>query len=142
MCSASNRAREFHWPIRVYYEDTDAGGIVYHAQYLNFMERARTEFLRTLGFEQDEITQTDGVFFVVKKIAIDYLVPARFNDEITVASTITRCGRANLEFAQDVVREATPITRAQVKVACIDATSMRPCAIPSPIYAEILNVAG
>ena len=127
----------FRWNVRIYYEDTDAGGIVYHANYLRYMERARTEWLRRLGFEQDELSQRDQVFFVVKKMNIDYRSPARFNDEIEVLCAIARCGRASIEFDQDIVRNEVTLCRAQVKVGCVDTTSMRPCAIPTHIYAEM-----
>ncbi|MEJ1469461.1 MAG: YbgC/FadM family acyl-CoA thioesterase, partial [Candidatus Sedimenticola sp. (ex Thyasira tokunagai)] len=75
---------EFIWPVRVYYEDTDSGGVVYYANYLKFMERARTEWLRQLGFEQDELLEKEGILFAVRRVAVDYLRPARFNDELLV----------------------------------------------------------
>jgi acyl-CoA thioester hydrolase len=131
----------FRWTVRVYYEDTDAGGIVYHANYLRFMERARTEWLRRLGFEQDELSQREKIFFVVKKMRIDYCSPARFNDEIDVLCAIARCGRASIEFEQDIVRNDVTLCRARVKVGCVDTTSMRPCAIPTHIYAEMQHAA-
>lgn len=131
----------FRWPVRVYYEDTDAGGIVYHANYLRFMERARTEWLRHLGFEQDDLSEREQILFVVKTISIDYCSPARFNDEIDVLCAITRCGRASIEFDQDVVRDAVTLCRAQVKVGCVSRTSMRPCAIPTHLYAEMQHAA-
>lgn len=136
-----NEHDAFRWAVRVYYEDTDAGGIVYHANYLRFMERARTEWLRQLGFEQDELSEREQVFFVVKTINIDYRSPARFNDEIDVLCTITRCGRASIEFEQDVVRGEMTLCRAQVKVGCVSKTDMRPCAIPGHLYAEMQHAA-
>jgi len=133
---------EFVLPVRIYYEDTDAGGIVYHANYLKFMERARTEWLRSLGFEQNELARAHGVFFVVKKIAIDYLRPARFNDEIAVVSRLARCGRASMEFEQNVVHGSAEITRAQVKVGCVDVRTLRPSAIPTEVHTEMRHAAG
>jgi acyl-CoA thioester hydrolase len=132
-------SREFRWPIRIYYEDTDAAGIVYHANYLKFMERARTEWLRQLGYEQDELSVTAGIAFVVRKIAIDYIRPAMFNDEVVVASRVSRLGRASMEFDQNVVAGDELFSRAQVKVGCIDARTLRPTAMPPDIYAEITN---
>lgn len=131
----------FRWTVRVYYEDTDAGGIVYHANYLRFMERARTEWLRRLGFEQDELGERERVIFVVKKISIDYRSPALFNDEIDVLCAIARCGRASIEFDQDIVRGEMTLSRATVKVGCVSTTSMRPCAIPNHLYAEMQHAA-
>jgi acyl-CoA thioester hydrolase len=133
-------AREFRWPIRIYYEDTDAAGIVYHANYLKFMERARTEWLRQIGFEQNDLAATVGILFVVRKISIDYLLPARFNDELAVVSTVPRRGRASLEFEQRVEAGGELCSCARVKVGCIDAQTMRPVAMPPEIYTEICNV--
>jgi len=130
------------WPIRIYYEDTDAGRIVYHANYLRFMERARTEWLRGLGFEQDALARAESVFFVVKKISIDYRQPARFNDEIEVASSLLKCGRASMVFGQDIVRGDTLLCRAEIKVGCVDTASLRPCKIPPNVYREMVNAAG
>lgn len=136
---ANTESREFSWPIRIYYEDTDAAGIVYHANYLKFMERARTEWLRQMGYEQNELARSVGIVFVVRKIEIDYIKPARFNDEITVISKVLRLGRATLEFAQNVVAANTQLSRGWVKVGCIDATTLRPLAMPPDIYREIGN---
>ncbi|MFT4560760.1 MAG: acyl-CoA thioester hydrolase [Gammaproteobacteria bacterium] len=129
--------REFHWPIRIYYEDTDAGGIVYHANYLKFMERARTEWLRQCGFEQTVLAQTFGVVFVVRKILIDYLFPARFNEQIVVCSSVKRLGRASIEFAQNILSADRIVSRGEVKVGCLDTEFMRPKPIPSEVYSEI-----
>ena len=131
----------FNWPIRVYYEDTDCGGVVYHASYLRFMERARTEWLRTLGFEQDELIETHGRIFAVRRIEIDYLCPARFNDALEVRSSIAECRRASLMFNQSIVnaRDET-LSRARVRVASLDATSLIPRPLPDFILAEIRDV--
>ena len=131
--------REFRWPIRIYYEDTDAAGIVYHANYLKFMERARTEWLRQIGFEQNELALSFGILFVVRKISIDYLRPARFNDELTVVSRGPRRGRASLEFEQCVVAGDELLSRAVVKLGCIDSQTLRPVAMPSEVYTGICN---
>ncbi|PIE00574.1 MAG: tol-pal system-associated acyl-CoA thioesterase [Thiothrix nivea] len=139
---------EFILPVRVYYEDTDAGGVVYHSQYLNFMERARTEYLRDLGYDQDVLTGELNVLFVVRRVQIDYLRPARFNDQLEVCTAVEKLARVSVEFRQTVrrVNEPAPLssgastatgqtelTRATVKVACINATSFKPDAIPQSI---------
>ena len=130
---------EFCWPVRIYYEDTDAAGIVYHANYLKFMERARTEWLRQLGYEQNALAEQVGILFVVRKIVIDYIQPARFNDEITVLSSVARLGRATLEFVQNIVIEDAVLSQGRVKVGCIDRRTLRPMAMPADIYTEIAN---
>lgn len=123
----------FVWPVRVYWEDTDAGGVVYYANYLKFLERARSEWLRSLGVEQTELARRDGVLFVVRRVEADYLRPARFNDCLTVTSRLVSVGRASLEMAQGVVREDERILTAMVKVACVDARDFRPVRIPGHI---------
>src|SRR4030066_1801109 len=95
----------FSMPVRVYYEDTDSGGVVYHSNYLNFMERARTEWLRALGFEQDELLRRDGVIFAVRSANIEFLKPARFNDLLQATVQISRRGQASLSFAQEIRRD-------------------------------------
>ncbi len=132
----------FEWPLRIYFEDTDAGGIVYHANYLKFMERARTEWLRNLGFEQNDLASEFRIAFVVSKIAIDYLIPARFNDSIVVCSRVERLKRMSIEFEQNVKSSDKTLTRARVKVGCIDTQSYRPREIPRKIYQEIGNAGG
>ena len=122
----------FLWPVRVYYEDTDAGGVVYYANYLRFMERARTELLRHHGFEQDELREREGVIFAVRSVQVDYLAPARFNDLLQVRTGILQAGRASLTFGQDVIRERDGhlLCRGEVKVACLDSETFRARAIP------------
>jgi acyl-CoA thioester hydrolase len=132
----------FTWPVRVYYEDTDAGGVVFYANYLRFMERARTEWLRSLGFEQDELCERDGVVFVVRRVEVDYLSPARFNDLLGVSLALLRRGRAGLDFAQEVRRESEGglCCRGRVEVACVSADGFRPRRIPDKLLAEIADV--
>jgi acyl-CoA thioester hydrolase len=124
--------REFLWPVRVYYEDTDSGGVVYYANYLKFMERARTEWLRALGFEQDRLIDEQGVLFAVRRVELDYNKPARFNDELVVVSTIRQRGKASLTFQQDIIRKQDEqlLCCGQVKIASLDAHTFRPKAIP------------
>ena len=134
----------FAWPLRVYYEDTDAAGVVYYANYLRFMERARTEWLRALGFEQDELRREQGVIFTVRRAEVDYLAPALFNDRLTVHASLSQAGRVSLEFRQQVVRDSdgTLCCAGKVKVACVDAERLRPCRIPAAVLAGIQSVTG
>jgi acyl-CoA thioester hydrolase len=128
---------EFVWPVRVYYEDTDSGGVVYHANYLKFMERARTEWLRTQGLEQDTLLDDYGIVFAVRALHLDYLRPGRFNDCLKVHTCILQWGNASLTFIQAVQREEEVLCQAEVKIACLNARTFRPCSIPKSILAEI-----
>lgn len=134
---------EFRWPVRVYYEDTDSGGVVYYANYLKFMERARTEWLRSRGFEQDDLRAREGVIFAVRSVHIDYLKPAHFNDQLQVVSALKQCRRASLEFYQRVERlpaetgNKGTLCEAVVKIACIDSRTFRPRSLPDAIVMEM-----
>lgn len=123
---------EFVWPVRVYYEDTDSGGVVYYANYLKFMERARTEYLRVHGFEQTDLVRDHGVIFVVRDVHISYLRPAVFNDLLNVTVSVHAAGRSWIEFAQTVVRNEI-LSRAQVKIVCVNHLSFKPVEIPEII---------
>jgi len=123
----------FHWPIRVYYEDSDAGGVVYHSNYLNFMERARTEWLRHLGFEQPQLRTALGVIIVVHSMHIAFKAPAYFNDMLRIACSLTKVGRGSLEMQQKITRGDTALIEASVKLAFVDADTFRPVAIPGDI---------
>ncbi len=131
--------KEFIWPARVYYEDTDAGGVVYYANYLKFMERARTEWLRHLGFEQDRLLADEGVLFAVRRVAMDLLKPARFNDLLQVSARIVDRRRASLTFEQGIRNVETDelLCRGEIQVACIDAARFRPRAIPATVIKEL-----
>lgn len=131
--------KQFSWPVRVYYEDTDSGGVVYYANYLKFMERARTEWLRALGYEQDVLLQEHGLVFAVRSVQIDYLQPARFNDALTVTVQVAELGGASIELAQCIQR-TTPdaaLCQGKVKIVCVNATSFKPMAIPRVIKSKI-----
>jgi acyl-CoA thioester hydrolase len=130
------------WPVRVYYEDTDAGGIVYYANYLKYMERARTEWLRSLGFEQDQLVQQDGIIFAVRQVEVGYHLPARFNDALEVHVSLLMKGRASFTFYQEVVRtsDSETLCRGKVKVACVDIDTMTPTPIPEKIVMEMPDV--
>jgi acyl-CoA thioester hydrolase len=131
------RVSDFEWPIRVYYEDTDSGGVVYHSNYLNFMERARTEWLRSLGFEQDELVSQHQCIFAVHSMQLNFRHPARFNDALVVSSLISNVSGASFEFKQKIYRDDELLCEATVKVACLDANRFRPRSIPSFILTEI-----
>jgi len=128
----------FEWPVRVYYEDTDAGGVVYYANYLRFMERARTEWLRSLGFGQEALMRDPGILFAVRTVEIEYLAPARFDDALRVLTDIAALSRVSLTFCQRIVGEAgRELTTATVKVVCLDKDRFRPTAIPDAIREKI-----
>ncbi len=126
---------DFSFPVRVYYEDTDAGGVVYHANYLCFMERARTEWLRQLGFTQRELRERLKVLFVVRGIRIDYRRPALFDDELRVDSRVGTASRSAFGFHQRILRPADDslICDAEVGIASVDADTFRPIAIPDAV---------
>ena len=131
---------ELAWPVRVYYEDTDAGGMVYHANYLKYLERARTEMLRQTGFEHDRLLQDENIIFIVYRICVDYLKPAFMNDLLTVMTTIYKTGNASIHFNQTIQNQSEDlICKADVKVACIDQASMKPVPIPESIIVELHN---
>jgi tol-pal system-associated acyl-CoA thioesterase len=123
----------FVFPVRVYYEDTDAGGVVYHSQYLNFMERARTEWLRASGFVQSVLKQEMQVLFVVHSMQIQFKKPARLDDDLKVVSQLIEMGRGSFNCQQQIMRDDVILLEAQVKVACVDADSFKPTGIPARI---------
>jgi acyl-CoA thioester hydrolase len=127
----------FRWPVRVYWEDTDAGGVVYYANYLKFMERARSEWLRAQGFEQDQLRDEAGVLFVVRRVEIDYLAPARFNDQLDVGVALHEAGRASLVVRQELTRGDACLAKAVVTLACVDASIFKPVKIPAPILLSL-----
>ena len=127
----------FHWPVRVYFEDTDAGGVVYYANYLKFMERARTEWLRARGFEQDQLRAESGILFVVRAVQLELRRPARFNDALSVTCRPVALGRASLEMTQQVLRDGAELAAGSVRLACIDAGRFVPVAIPPAVRAAV-----
>ncbi len=127
----------FNWPIRVYYEDTDAGGVVFYANYLKFLERARTEMLRHFGFEQDQLIEIQNLIFVVRSVKVDYLKPARFNDLINVNSAVIEKKKTSLIFKQSILREDLLLCDAEIRIACLDAQTMKPKPIPTEILEKI-----
>ena len=138
-CLRNNDA-VFVLPVRVYYEDTDAGGVVYYANYLKYMERARSDYLRKFGFDQGWLRDQLNCQFVVRSVAMDLHKPARLDDLLDVASEIEHYGRASLLFQQRVLRQTTDaspllLCSASIKIACVDASTFRTAAIPAELVA-------
>lgn len=127
---------KFIWPIRVYYEDTDAGGVVFYANYLKFLERARTELLRAKGIEQTDLKNKQQIVFVVRSISIDYLKSAKLDDLLEVSSEISQLKKASLLFEQTINRDGVVLCKALVSVVCVDSETMRPKLIPDDLIAQ------
>jgi acyl-CoA thioester hydrolase len=131
----------FTWNVRVYYEDTDAGGVVFYANYLKFFERARTEWLRAAGIGQQWMTETHKVVFVVKSTAVDYHAPAKLDDELKLSVVVERLGRASVQFVQEAWRISAEgpqlLCTGRIKVGCVDTAAFRPTTIPDVILAAI-----
>jgi acyl-CoA thioester hydrolase len=144
LSTESESAEIFSWRVRVYYEDTDAGGVVFYANYLKFFERARTEWLRHAGIEQHALTQSDSVMFVVKSTAIDYIAPAKLDDELKLTVVVQRFGKASVEFVQQAWRigetDDTLLAVGSIRVACVGCTSFKPCAIPTAVHDRLIKI--
>jgi len=129
---------EFNWQVRVYYEDTDAGGVVFYANYLRFMERARTEWLRHIGFEHKQLIKQRNLVFAVKSVSIDYKKPARLDDLLNVSSSIIKYRGASITFQQLIHNESNELlTQAEVKVACLNATTLKASPMPEELLTEL-----
>ena len=130
--------KQFNWNARVYYEDTDAGGVVYHARYLAFYERARTEMLRQLDISQQTLLQ-EGIAFVVKKMDISYDFPARLDDMLTISTQVEQIRKASIIFKQTILNQNKQIiSNADVIIACVNMTKMKPCALPKLLVLEFI----
>ena len=123
----------FEWNARVYFEDTDSGGVVYHANYLKFMERARTEWLRSLGLNQIKLKQEDRVMFVVRKIDIQYKIPARFNDELVIQTDCVKTTDYSIILKQNILRNKQIVTEGKVEIVCINSDLLKPVRIPKMV---------
>ncbi|MGN6319005.1 tol-pal system-associated acyl-CoA thioesterase [Trinickia sp.] len=123
----------FDWPIRVYYEDTDAGGIVFFANYLKFFERARTEWLRACGVDQRKLAEENRIVFVVSETAVQYRTPARLDDRLTISSRIERLGKASVEFVQEAWRGDTLLAAGTIRVGCVELATLKPTALPGAV---------
>ena len=127
----------FVWPVRVYYEDTDAAGIVYYANYLRYFERARTEWLRALGFEQTELAVLHGVVFVVRSIHVEYLLPARFNEALNISVEPDGVVASQITMQQRVLHRKDVLVEAVVRVVCVKIATLKPVRIPKPLLEKI-----
>ena len=125
--------KTFSFPVRIYFEDTDSGGVVYHSNYLKFMERARTEWLRSVGIDQHHLKYHAHIMFVVHRIDIQYKTPARFNDDLIVKSELLEIGSSKIEFRQMIYRDEEMLIDAHVDIACIDSEKFKPVRIPSTV---------
>ena len=123
----------FTWPVRVYYEDTDSGGVVYYANYLKYFERARTEWLRNLGVNQDKLALEAGLIFVVRRAELDFERPARLDDLLEVTVEPLKVARVYVQLAQEARRGAEVLARAQIRVACLDSRGFKPAAMPQSL---------
>lgn len=130
----------FSWPTRVYWEDTDAGGVVYHAQYLAFLERARTEWLRARGYGQETLRERHGLVFAVREMRIDFRLPARLDDALQVTVALQECRKASLVIAQDIARDGLRLLDAEVRVAALDADTFKPRPIPGTLYEQLKSL--
>ncbi len=138
---ADGHDADFIWPVRVYYEDTDSAGIVYYANYLKYMERARTEWLRSLGFDHERLRREDDALLVVSRACLDFHRPARLDDELSVAIAIARTRRASIPLSQSIFRASRELVcSGEVRIACVDAHTLRPRALPSTIRSELERV--
>ena len=137
--TTATTTESFEWPVRVYYEDTDAQGVVYYANYFKFMERARTEWLRSLGVNQEHMLNVERRLFVVVKTEVEFVAPARFNDELIVTARLANLSRATFDIEQDVYRdslEGTLCCRGKVQAAILNADSLKPLRVPKTLFKE------
>jgi acyl-CoA thioester hydrolase len=128
---------DFRWPVRVYWEDTDAGGVVFYANYLKFFERARTEWLRSLGIEQQALKDRTGAVFVVEETSVKYRRPARLDDELAVTVTLDNLGRSSLTLSQQSWRGSDLLVEGRIRIACVDVTRFRPRRLPDELAASL-----
>jgi acyl-CoA thioester hydrolase len=137
--SSAASAPPFRLRVRVYWEDTDAGGIVFYANYLKYFERARTEWLRALGIGQQALRDTEGLIFVVTDTRLRYLRPARLDDELEVTAELRETGRASLALAQQAWRGAELLTEGDIRIGCVDAASLRPRRLPDLLLERLTD---
>ena len=130
-------AARFRHSVRVYWEDTDAGGIVFYANYLKFFERARTEWLRALGHSQQEMVDTTGCMFVVQETTVRYVKPARLDDQLTITVDVRERGRASLRIAQQAWCGDHLMAEGDIRIGCVERATMKPTRIPGPIFEAI-----
>ena len=141
MAIAFNEA-PFEWPVRVYYEDTDLQGVVYFANYFKYMERARTEWLRALGVEQDRLLAEEGRYFVVVDTSAEFLIPARFNDRLVATARLVGMTRATFSIEQNIYRDSLDgplLCRGTTRAACVDAKTQRPLRVPVSLFKDSIS---
>ncbi len=127
----------FTWPVRVYWEDTDAGGVVFYANYLKFFERARTEWLRAAGFGQQQLRDETGLIFIVASTQLRYLAPARLDDELQITVEPSEIGRATLTVYQRALRGQQTLAEGEIRVGCVQASNFKPARIPATLIAAL-----
>jgi len=137
MIGNMSKSKIFSLPVRVYFQDTDAGGVVYHANYLNFMERARTEWLRTHGYSNAGLMKEFGMVFVVRSIKLDYLKPALLDDSLVVTARIKEIGRSRISLTQNIIRGTEVLTDAEVHLVCVLLTSFKPASVPEVLRMQL-----
>jgi acyl-CoA thioester hydrolase len=133
------RPPAFRLPVRVYYQDTDAGGVVFHGTYLDYFERARTEWLRDLGFDIGVLAQRDGVIFIVREVRVAFVRPAQLDDMLDVTVAVEHSGRAQFTLAQQVLRGGEALVRASVNLACVGSSSFRPVRVPEALRTVLVE---
>ncbi|MFZ2542257.1 MAG: tol-pal system-associated acyl-CoA thioesterase [Gallionella sp.] len=131
-----SKSKSFSWPIRVYFQDTDAGGVVYHANYLNFMERARTEWMRTYGYSNAGLMNELGVVFVVRSLKLDYLKPALLDDQLNITAQIGDIGRSRISLLQTVLRKDELLAEAEVHLVSVSVENFKPVSIPEVLRTQ------
>jgi acyl-CoA thioester hydrolase len=132
----------FRLPVRVYYQDTDAGGVVFHGRYLDFFERARTEWLRQLGFDVRQLAERDGLLFIVRELSVSYMRPAQVDDLLTVTAAIDHLGRVQFTLDQRVLRGTDVLVQGTVNLACVSVAGLRPMRVPQRMHAVFARSAG
>ncbi len=136
----SENSAEFTFPVRVYYEDTDAGGVVFYANYLKFFERARTEWLRHLGVNQTALVDQCNIIFVVVGTQVQYKSPARLDDLLTIRTRIKKLGNASIDFEQICEREGQTLVHSNIQICCVNLTSFKASPIPDSVRSLLLSV--
>jgi acyl-CoA thioester hydrolase len=135
----SSNAQSFSWPLRVYFHDTDAGGVVFHGSYLNFMEAARTEYFQSLDFSVAELAASGEALFVVYALNVNYHKPARLHDSLRITASVDEIGRAHLSFDQRVLRGDETLVTAKIDLACVNPRTLKPVALPARLRSENIS---
>jgi acyl-CoA thioester hydrolase len=137
MNTQETNLRAFSLPVRIYYEDTDAAGVVYYANYFKYFERCRTEWMRSIGYDQSQLTRKYGLVFVVRSVEAEYLRPAHLDDQLTVSLEVETLGRSLAVFRQRVLRDGEELVTGTVKVVCVNIQAMKAAAIPSELRQKL-----